>query len=316
MTILVVGSVLIDIIATYKENTPPYQTDITGEIDAYRIGGTAYNVAHNLLSLGCKVRLMTYLSDKSFLTNFFKKKLAKEGLLGEFVKFQNLPEGAFIAHRRGSAVERAVTCTVIQKVDIRQDVIEKAMDDITFLALDCSLSPFQISAFIKYASSKGIGVMVLGTSDSKVTHLLSASLDPNLVDILVVNKAEYRAICRNIDKLKSENLADPRKLSGDLVVEVCHATSAKNIVVTLSEDGMSVLSNRGSQLAFDAPGKGPVISTTGAGDALAAVVAAHYVKNGSFDWAQINREIRPRVLSTLLFEGATPNCEATVEDLN
>jgi sugar/nucleoside kinase (ribokinase family) len=313
--ILVVGSVLLDIIATYKENTPPYQTDITGELDAFRIGGTAYNVAHNLKSLGCPVRLMSYLSNRSFVTNFFKHKLDRVGLNSDFIRFENLPEGAFIAHRRGNAVERAVTCTVIQKVDIRQNDIDRALDGISFLAIDCSLNPSQIRSFVTSANAKGLGVMVLGTSDSKIKHLLDASLNQDLVDILVVNKAEYRAICRHSDELKGENTADPRKMDSNLTAEFCRFVSAKNVVVTLSEDGMVVLSSQGGQLAFDAPAKSAVISTTGAGDALSAVVAAHYYRTGSFDWHRIDRDIRPRVLSTLMFEGATPDCEATVDDL-
>ncbi len=319
MTVLVVGSVLLDVIATYKEDTPPNQIDITGTLDAYRIGGKAYNVAHNLVSLGCRTRLMTYLSGKSFSTSFFRKKLQEEGLLGDFVFFRNnLPEGAFVAHRRGSVVERAVTSTVIQIVNIPLGVIEKALEGVKLLVLDCSLSPSQISAFCKSAKQKSLGIIILGTSDSRVPSLLFSELDPYSIDVLILNKAEFRALCKKVAKLGSNRAIfdDPRKLTKETIIDICNNFYATNVIVTLSEDGMVILDKAGGSQSFDGPSKGqPVISTTGARDALSAVVAGHYLNNSGFDWAKVNREIRPRVLSTLLFQGATPNCEALLEDI-
>jgi sugar/nucleoside kinase (ribokinase family) len=319
VTVVVVGSVLLDIIATYDKDTPVGQHDTSGKLDAYRIGGTAYNVAHNLLGLGCKVRIMTYLSSRSFSTNFFRKKLEDERLLNDFVFFQKTAsEGAFIAHRRGKIVERAVTSTIIQTVNIPQETIDRVLSGASLLVADCSLSPYQLTAFVRTAKEQGIGVVLLGTSDSKVATLKSAQLDSYSIDLLVVNQAEFRALCQGLDIFGGDVTASgsPKTMSAQLVERLCEALCCKSIIVTLSEEGMVVYESSGERYAYDAPSKGePIISTTGAGDALSAVVAAHFVRNGKINWDQVNREIKPRVLSTLLFEGATPNCEATSDDL-
>ena len=174
MKILVAGSVLLDIIASYSDGTPTDIVDITGELDAYRIGGTAYNIAHNLKEIGCDVTLLTFLKDKTFSTNFFKKKLKDSNLLGEFVKFKDeLPEGAFIAHRRAVNVERAVTSTSIENATIPLELINKALKHTKLLVLDCSLSHRHLQLFIDAAKQKKAGVIIAGTSDSKVTKLFN-----------------------------------------------------------------------------------------------------------------------------------------------
>jgi sugar/nucleoside kinase (ribokinase family) len=319
MTVLVVGSVLLDVIATYEEDTPPNQIDITGVLSAYRIGGTAYNVAYNLRSLGLGVRLMTYLSSRSFATKFFRKKLHDHGLLSEFVGFHSLPiEGAFVAHRRGNIVERAVTSTVIQTIDMPTLLIERALEGVTLVIADCSLSPYQLNVFSKAATAKNIPVMILGTSDSKIPAILSAGFDMCRIFILIANKAEFRSASRESDILAKNPacFGNLKQLSKQVIIQICEALCAEHVVITLGAEGMVVLKRDGIIHIYEAPSKGePVTSTTGAGDALSAVIAAHFTRNGGLDWDQINREIKPIVLSTLLFQGATPNCEATIEDI-
>src|SRR5262249_36011895 len=161
-------------------------------------------------------------------------------------------------------------------IDMPLPYIQKALEGVSLVILDCSLSPFQLNVFARLAAERNIPLMILGTSDSKAPNILAAELPKRAIHILIVNKAEFRAACRATSKLAEEAacFGDLKQLSGDKVKIICQALSTKNLIITLSEEGMVVLEEDGRLFKYDAPSKGkPVISTTGAGDALSAVVA-------------------------------------------
>jgi hypothetical protein len=104
-------------------------------------------------------------------------------------------------------------------------------------------------------------------------------------------------------------------LPGDIIKRVCARLGAQYIVVTLSEQGMVILHGNGDTIPFAAhPKEKAIVSTTGAGDALVAVVAKSFADHGEFNWQKINAGIKPHILSVLSFKGATKNSEATAED--
>ncbi len=316
MKALVAGSVLLDIIATFDEQADPDILDQTGTLDHYRIGGTAYNIARNLQELGIPVEFFTYLKANTFSTVFFSRKLEKYGLLGSHVHFdENLPEGAFVAHRRGKEITNSVTSTLIEHADIKPEIIAAAMKGVDMLVMDASFSETQMRAFIDVARSKGKPIIVGATSDSKVLRLRGLPYTDFPIDAVLMNRMEFNSLARqNAIEGLSEDAID---LTPELIRRICCTVQSKYIVVTLSEHGMAVLDREGTFQHFPAhPKSFEVTASVGAGDAVTAVIAAHRLKHRSFDWEQINRELKPQVLAVLRLPGATSGSEALQDDMN
>lgn len=166
-TCLVVGSAHIDLFA-----------DIKGEIDVIDrcgdltvgVGGTAFNIATNLLSLGMEVSLVTVLKKHSLFTRIVLSKFEELGLGKEGIIFSHtIGEAGFIAHRHHGELMQAVTSTPIVDVVIDADHYKDAAKDVAFIVIDLNNSVKTIENFMQL----GKDVYLMGVSQPKVQKLLT-----------------------------------------------------------------------------------------------------------------------------------------------
>ena len=299
----VIGSVLIDIIAVSNDHT---KEDSIGEVASINIGGCAYNISYYLRQLKCRVSILTALKDRSILTPFIISKLRREGIFTNYIIVsEGIREGIFAAHQVGAEVKKAITSTCIDAVDIRQEFLERFVEDCDIVACDLGLDVREIASLLDIARERGLRVICNGTSDARVLRIKALANDKRFYAV-VLNRSEISALVPNYQELIDSGSAQSLR-------EQCRAD---NVIITLGENGMLTVSADNQFKPYPAVQVGEVRSTVGAGDALTACITAACVRNEYSDILNIDelddfaakfREIMPGVLSV---QGATRGSDA------
>ena len=273
--IVVFGGVHIDILADYAEKNQE-RLDRVGEL-YYSIGGTAYNIAHTLASHKQDVTLYSVLSANSFSTVWIKREIANTDIKPVFQIDNALyAENGFVAIRQNGILEHAVTSSSLSRTQLDLDRIEQVCKNKTFAVLDSNFESHQMLSIVKLCKKAGLKIMVAATSDSKVKRVLPI-LKHYDIDVMVMNEIEAKTFfdTENIDTVELAQIPN----------------NIHHLIITLGERGHYIF-HEGVRDHFEAPYVADVVSTSGAGDSLAAAVA-HYIANRpeTINWDECNKII-------------------------
>jgi pseudouridine kinase len=290
---LVIGAVHIDVIADYAAAQID-KLDRIGRV-RYSIGGTGYNLAVNLAQGYVPTAFLSVVKKGSFSSVWIRTRLREAGVALDYLQTSDrIDESGFVAVRKNHELEIAVTSTTISSLPIDRGLVERALDGAKIVLADCNLSEDQLSLIVETANQLGKPMLVAGVSDSKAMRVLELP-ERLTVDVLSLNERELAAI----------ELAPLDEMTAQQTAELCSRMRAKNIVVTRGKHGHVVLSRHGTKQLFNAPTTDRLVSSTGAGDALLAGLAASWYQEGSLDWQRSYTAIARYVRRVLEEEGAT-----------
>lgn len=300
--VLVIGAAHIDVMADY-DSAHSRALDRIGEV-RYAIGGTGYNIAIDLAQAYVRTSLVTVLKKSSFSSLWVKTRLAEAGVSLDLIQTsERVPESGFVAIRKDRELELAVTSTAIASVALPIDVIESAIENCCLIVADCNLSEDQLALITRSANHHKRPILVAGVSDSKASRI--AGLDDHArVDVFSINELEFLSLfAKPLGSLSTEDIKSS-----------CARVHSNFMLVTRSEHGYVVLSSDGRAKEYKAPSIGRYVSSTGAGDATLAAVAAYWYHNRSFDWDGASALIARMVRKVIEEEGATPGSLASEVD--
>lgn len=286
-SILVVGSVHMDVLASYSKSAAS-KLDKIGRLD-FRLGGVAYNVIANLNAHKVRARLFTCIRNNSLGGQFVKMGLRRSNTDLRFIQdVPQMSESGYIAHLLEDKLASAVTCVGIEHVQLNERLLRNAITECSIVALDTNLSREQITTITKLAHSLSKPVFVACASDSKIER------------ICFPNEIRYRVVTLNRIEACAIGF-DVEKLSQDAATALCKRCSSEEVVVTLGEAGFVVCSLDGPPQRTPAPNIKCAKNTTGAGDALFAAVCSHALDEPGhvIDWERCAITIRAYVVPVL-----------------
>lgn len=226
-------------------------------------GGTARNVAENLVRLGQDVKLLSVVG-KDHVGEQLLRHTEEAGVdVSSIQVSETLPTGSYLAvidqHGEmtiGMDDMRALSQLGVSQLKEHQDLFEAA----SMLFLDANLDPEVLASAVALARQAGLPVCADPTSTS-----LASTLKPHLggLFLLTPNAREAAVLLgRSFDATDGQAGVMAAK---DLVSEGIDLA-----IVTLSEFGLAYASAEGS--GYIPAIKTEILDPTGAGDALAAAV--------------------------------------------
>lgn len=254
--IFVVGSAHLDIIASISGGD--CVVDKTGSVSV-DIGGTACNIASNIVSIGMQCRFMTVLN-KSPYSRVITEHLTDAGV-DVIVKVDPSSKLAcFSAHvSQNGELYSAVSSTPCEGYAFSRPDMADAMQGCIAAIVDCNLSVDTLNLVIDVAETLGIPTVVAAVSEIKSLKLAKLAKRPY---VAFMNQLEATYLRQNGFSGLSSN--------DDLVGLV-----ADTVVITKSSMGVSILT---ANETIEAPA--PIVSSygnfLGAGDAfLASAICCH-----------------------------------------
>ncbi len=294
-SIAVVGSAHLDVIADSEDTT----LDRPGTV-RYSIGGSAYNMAVNLARAGRVTYMVTVLKQHSILTPLILSKLHRSGIDTGYVrkiaglerdaavKGSDLRAGGFVAHRRGGDLTGGVTDCVIEKLQFAENSMEwqlvrGAVNRCTTAVVDSNLNASGVCAVLTIAKRGNRPVVLAAVSERKIRNIVNVRGITEAAFAVCANELEIASLDEDFAEKKDPSrrkreatafldgkLADP-----DFGPRLCKMLHARAVAVTRGKMGAVILFEEGGSFVLSAPAVNSVVSTTGAGDAFCAVVAAH-----------------------------------------
>lgn len=275
---LVIGSINVDVIAGYKIS-PNDVKDKIGET-TFSIGGTAYNIAHNLSYLGAAVSLVSVCKKNSFVSNSILTRLKKNKIDHNLLILDDqVKDSSFVCIMKNGDMESAVTTSMIECVHLDYELIDNAIKTVEMVILDCNLSATQIKEISRLCKKNNKALAVSGVSEPKVKRASGVYEDGtslHTIDVLSMNDKEAASF------FSDENFH--KKDPGDL----CAMAKASNIIVSNGLNGYTIF-NCNNKKTFPAPTCEDIKTTAGAGDALMAAIC--FVYDGSNSFIEENRGI-------------------------
>ena len=259
-TIAVVGGALVDVRATTSLPWIPGRS-LPGKI-RLAAGGAARNVAVNLANLGHRVALLTAVGDDPLATWLLEATAAAGVDVSHAVRLRCSTGMYVTAGPQGEARWCMADAGPMEALGPHNlDAWTPLLATSSLVVSDANLLPRTQQALA--ARSGGQPRVLLATSPDKAPRLKDV-LDGAAV--LVCNRDEAAA-------LAAGNPAGPwEPLASSLL-----GLGARCVVVTCGRDGIGVM--MGGDAAWSPAGAGPVVDTTGAGDAVSAV-AVHACLTG------------------------------------
>lgn len=298
--VLVIGSAHFDILCDYSA-WQETQVDKIGTI-FISVGGSAFNIAADLVHHRVPAALFTYLRDHALATELIESQCHRLGIQTQFVARTSSAQAdtAFVAHRRDGDLVSAVTSTRVDKVVFDEDLLHEAMTSCRFAIADCNLTAEQLGLVARLAAAADKELLVAGVSESKAERVLAVPPPANRTyafDVFSLNEAEARQVFKC-------DLA-PRQAQ-----HLCKMARSRNVVVTRGAEGYDVYTAAGRLLRFPAPRVPRVVSITGAGDALVAAIGVCLFQDGKIDWDRVT-EVGATLIAEVL---ATPGSTMEAQD--
>lgn len=285
-TIIIFGGVHIDILADYDIKDKS-RTDRVGELH-YSIGGTAFNIAHYLSTNNKSVFLFSVLNKNSYSTLWIFREIRQTKIKPLFqIDHSTYSENGFVAIRQNGNLEAAVTASYLSKAELKPHLLNRFCKGKSLAVIDCNFESHQLLTIVKYCKKNKLKIIIAATSDSKVKRILPL-LDSYPIDVVTMNELEACTLFN----VKKYNDVTPEMISANI----------RNLIITLGAKGYVIFSN-GIKSCYPAPYVSEVISTSGAGDALAAAVASCIAETDTISWTQCNQVINEFVGEALTHKG-------------
>lgn len=299
---LVIGSINIDVLSEYKTSSANFGDKI-GET-TFSIGGTAYNIAHNLSYLGASVSIISVCRYNSFISNSIIKRLNNNKIdHNHLIIDEQVKDSSFVCIMKDGKMESAVTTSVIEKVCFDYELIDNSIKPVEMVIIDCNLSTAQIREISRLCKKNNKLLAISGVSEPKVRRADSVYEDETgspTIDFICMNSKEAESFFRE----KNFHEKEPQYL--------CSIAKSKNIIVSDGLNGYTIFNH--NKKTFQAPLCEDVKSTSGAGDALMAAIC--FVYDGSNDFIEKNiRIIEETILMSLQIKFPTNDAEIRDNEL-
>lgn len=266
--LMVAGSAHLDVIASVSGDE--FTLDKIGTI-SIEVGGTACNIALNLLQLGAHVNFLTAMNNSPH-AQFVAGYLGAQGAELIIDKNQNLPLSAFSAHiNLQGELESAITATSIALHKFTDDRVEEALRGVDAVVIDCNLSQETIWQIIRLATERLLPIFAAAVSEEKSLRILG--ITPALTAFFLNN--------RELSYIRN-HLGSKARHPSELNVKL-----GTTLVVTQGDQGAYIARPHCTDLSYiEAPIVDVIGNTLGMGDAfMAATVYGHIAMDQTLEQA-------------------------------
>lgn len=260
---LVIGSVNLDVMAEFHPEDKNI-IDKVGKVK-YSIGGTAYNIAHNIAKHGFKVSLVSFLKEDSFITHYVLEKLKRNKISIDFIEIdKEINESSFVSLNCNGELISAVSSTSINHGRLNYAKISEGIKSSSMVIMDCNMDPHQINKILEISKTFHVPTTISGVSEEKVIKIKNLEIrDSFPLAIISMNKKEFEALGMPLD------------------CQICQKLKASYLIITDGVNGFEIYSiNKESPKIFPAVNVKNFKSSSGAGDALLASVCIKFVEGG------------------------------------
>ncbi len=313
--VLNIGSVLLDVISTVDANSDYALIDNYGSMNHFRIGGCAYNTAYCCRAMGAKAEIITALKPKSITTSIIKAKIKRLGIRHQYTKYEaSVHEPVFNAHQVGNEIRKAITSTLVNRVNFDENILRKAIgrNDVTIIDLSLNLST--ISLVSKICAELEKPLICNATSESLIKdRILNASDTRIKFDLMIMNKMELKSVSEDdFEEIKkivhSSNFSDEEPYS--LLHLLPKRVHSRSVIATFGGAPYLYVNNQGKCLQLHPPLEKFTGSTVGASNGLTAVAAMCFTSiNRDVDFTNYHEMLKDVLEQVLNSSGATPDAE-------
>jgi len=262
-TVLVLGSFVADV-AFRASRLPVWGETLMGSSFALGPGGKGSNQAVAAARAGAQVKMACKLGDDTF-GQLARKTWADAGIDASLTRNSVTPTGAaaiLIDEVRGEngiiVVPGACFTITAEELDAMADAIRSAHIFLTQLEMPVEI----VERGMKIAREAGV-TTILNPAPAPPAPLPDSMLA--LADYVVPNESEAAILTG----LPVETIEQ-----ADLAAAALQKRGARNVILTLGARGALVRTEDGDSAIVDAFNAGPVVETTGAGDAFCGGFAA------------------------------------------
>jgi sugar/nucleoside kinase (ribokinase family) len=213
----------------------------------------------------------------------------------QLLEFAETPESGFIAIRKSGELETAVTAAAIAGYPISYNKLKDAISRCRFVVADCNVSGDQLRAIASLANQLNKQMAVSATSDAKVKRLLMLDTTQS-IDILFLNQKE---LCHAL------GLSVFPGIDSEFSKHACATMHSSSLVMTMGSLGHFVLYKNGNFKKYPPPDVERVVSTSGAGDALASGILKFWYENKKIDFDAAYTDVASLITVVLENHGAT-----------
>lgn len=281
--IFVSGSVHLDIVSKITDH--PETTDKIGSL-TIEVGGTAYNIAMNLLSLGVEGVFFYTALKRSPVSSLLTEAISETTPLIEFS--DSLPQSGFNAHLLDGELVSAVSSIAIENHIFEPSAeVRDALSQSSFAILDCNHHPDSLNMLAGICVEEGVPFALCAVSQGKALKIPQITVAPAGV---FLNAEEWRYIQKH----------HPDWRPGEKTL----------FFVTDGPRGARVFADEKLRARVAAPTVLERDHFLGAGDAFCAgVIHALYLQGATIDQAL---EYGSAVAAKII---CRPNCSAGAADL-
>lgn len=253
---LCIGSAHFDVLA--KVTGDQGVVDKVGSIHV-EVGGTGYNLAVNLRTVGDKVTFLTILPDRK-MSNMLASEMLDVGMEPVIQREDTDQVAAFCAHISPEGEMRsAITSSLLDSYALDHELVFDAACKVEYVVADCNLSEQNLREVANTCTLLNKPLFIAGVSEAKVIRLEAI-------------KGQFTAAFMNA--IEAEALMISWSGGVDSIQDITRGTNS-SIVVTHGIAG-SVLHTANAQIKVPAVVSGNLVNTLGAGDLfMARAVHAH-----------------------------------------
>ena len=191
--ILVIGSVHLDAIANFEDAGQETAVDKIGAEFRLGVGGTAYNIAQSLKTLGHEPYLFSALNRQTNSAPIIDRALDNKGLRADYLLDDpTLGESAFVALFRSGELFLASSHTNVDQSQIITDTLPLILPNFEWVIADCNLSQAQIEAIAADCQRHGANLIGAATSEAKAPRFLASA--PHTSRAFTMNAREAHAL--------------------------------------------------------------------------------------------------------------------------
>lgn len=253
--IVVVGPTLLDVIgvpAVSKDKA----VDRAGSV-SISVGGVAVNLAANLVALGHDVQLVSFFRRGSDVARLLKDRVIASGIRLDYcVDSLDATTSSFLGVLEEGDLFVAITDCRSEEIALSEwGDITGALAAADLVIAETNLSISQLQFLAEKCAVASADLCLVCASDSKAERITFPH--HRALSLVTMNNEEARAAGYDL-------AADEPSLV------LCERLNAERVLITCGAGG--AILHQGDARAFIQAPDGPVLSTTGAGDALAAAV--------------------------------------------
>lgn len=260
---LVIGSINLDVMAEFHPEDKKI-IDKVGKVK-YSIGGTAYNIAHNIAKHGFKVLLVSFLREGSFITQHVLEKLKRNKVSTDFIEIdKEINESSFVSHNCKGELISAVSSTSINHGRLNYEKISEGIKSSSMVIMDCNMDPHQINKILEISEGFRVPIAISGVSEEKAVKIKNLEIsDAFPLAIMSMNKKEFEAL--------------GMPLNG----QICQKLKTSYLIITNGMNGFEVWSTKKESSIIVPPVNVKNFkSSSGSGDALLASLCIKFVESG------------------------------------